>query len=292
MVAWRLFREAIAHCWYLPVLLRQAPNQTLPGEQAIGHQSVVGFGAIVMSDFSQLSIFKSQAKQIVRDQDVKLSAVQETLAQKAGFANYHELSVVAQRSPNDPRLMVAFFGVKDFSDAIYESDIHADLDLELEDQLSGAIAETNASGFTIDALTVDTTEYADSTGILILGVSLTYQDQQDQERVYHGAAFFLTATVELLRREGKWLLAEDGVSISSIESDADRDRRSEQEYWLRWKRIETATACPWRKHSRARWGYRSRTASSWPDQRSRPTNRMMGLCTTTGSILNRKPKVS
>ncbi|RMU22180.1 hypothetical protein ALP33_01188 [Pseudomonas amygdali pv. lachrymans] len=184
-----------------------------------------------MSNFSPLNIFKSQAKQLVRDQDVKLSVAQETLARTAGFADYHELAVVAQRNPEDPRLMMAVFGIKDFDDAIHEDDVFSDLDQELEDQLSGAIAETNASGFTVDALTVDTTQYADSTGILILGVSLTYQGEQDQDRVYHGAAFFLTATVELLRRDGKWLLAEDGVSISSMVSDADRDRTSEHEYW-------------------------------------------------------------
>ena len=184
-----------------------------------------------MSDFSPLNIFKSQAKQLARDQGLKLSVAQETLVQKAGFADYHEFSVVAQRNSKDPRLMVAVFGIKDFPQVIHEDGVYADLNQELEEQLSGAIAETNASGFTMNALTVDTAEYADSTGMLSLGVSLTYQGQQDQERVYQGAAFFLTATVELLRREGKWLLAEEGVSIISGESDADRDRRSEQEYW-------------------------------------------------------------
>ncbi len=127
--------------------------------------------------------------------------------------------------------MVAVFGIKEFTQAIHEDDVYADLDLELEDQLSGAIANTNASGFRIDALEVGTADYSDATGKLTLKVSLTYQGQQDQERVYHGAAFFLTSTVDLLRREGMWLLAEDGVSISSIESDADRDRKSEHEYW-------------------------------------------------------------
>ena len=184
-----------------------------------------------MSDFSRLNIFKSQAKQLARDQGLKLSGAQETLAQKAGFADYHELSVIAQRNPKDPRLMVAVFGIKEFTQAIHEDDVYADLDLELEDQLSGAIANTNASGFRIDALEVGTADYSDATGKLTLKVSLTYQGQQDQERVYHGAAFFLTSTVDLLRREGMWLLAEDGVSISSIESDADRDRKSEHEYW-------------------------------------------------------------
>lgn len=190
-----------------------------------------------MSDFSPLNIFKSQAKQLVRDQDVKLSAAQEMLAQKVGFANYHELSVIAERNPTDTRLMLAVFGIKDFSHAIHEDDVYADLDQELEDQLSGAIADTNASGFTIDALQVEAADYNDATGKLTLGLSLTYQGQQDQERMYHGTAFFLTATVELLRRDGKWLLAEEGVSISSGESDADRDRRSE---WQHSAQLEEA----------------------------------------------------
>ena len=189
-----------------------------------------------MSDFSPLNIFKSQAKQLVRDQGLKLSVAQEALVQKAGFADYHEFSVVAQRNPKDARLMVAVFGIKDFPQAIHEDDVYSDLDLELEDQLSGAIADTNASGFTIDALEVENADYSDATGKLTLEVSLTYQGQQHQERMYHGAAFYLKATVELLRRDGIWLLAEEGVVISSSESDADRDRRSEWEHWAQAER--------------------------------------------------------
>ena len=191
-----------------------------------------------MSDFSPLNIFKSQAKQLARDQGLKLSVAQETLVQKAGFADYHEFSVVTQRNPKDPRLMVAVFGIKDFPQAIHEDDVYADLDLELGDQLSSAIADTNASGFTIDALEVEAADYSDTTGKLTLGVSLTYQGQQDQERMYHGAAFYLKATVELLRRDGIWLLAEEGVVISSSESDADRDRRSEWEHWAQVEKAE------------------------------------------------------
>ncbi len=192
-----------------------------------------------MSDFSPLNIFRSQAKQLARDQGLKLSVAQETLVQKAGFADYHEFSVVAQRNLKDPRLMLAVFGIKDFSQAIHEDDVYADLDLELDDQLSGAIADTNASGFTIDALEVETADYSDATGKLTLEVSLTYQGQQDQERMYHGAAFYLKASVELLRRDGIWLLAEEGVVISSSESDADRDRRSEWEHWAQVEEAES-----------------------------------------------------
>lgn len=171
-----------------------------------------------MSDFSPISIFKSQAKQHARQHDMKLSAAQEALARRAGFEDYHELKVVAQRSPTDPRLMLAVFGVRVFKDAIHDNELFSQLDKELGDHLSGAIAETSASGFTIDALTVDTTEYADSTGMLLLGISLSYKGEQDQERVYQSAARFLTVTVKLLRREDKWLLAEDGVPRSSTSS--------------------------------------------------------------------------
>ena len=191
-----------------------------------------------MSDFSPLNIFKSQAKKLARDQGLKLSVAQETLVQKAGFADYHEFSVVVQRNFKDPRLMVAVFGINDFSQAIHEDDVYACLNLELEDQLSGAIADTNASGFMIDALEVETADYSDTTGKLTLGLSLTYQGQQDQERMYHGTAFYLKATVELLRRDGIWLIAEEGLVITSGESDADRDRRSEWEHWAQVEEAE------------------------------------------------------
>lgn len=125
-----------------------------------------------MSDFSPISIFKSQAKQHARQHDMKLSAAQEALARQAGFEHYHELKVVAQRSPTDPRLMLAVFGMRDFKDAIHDNEVFSQLDQELGDQLSGAIAKANASGFTVDDLTVNTIEYANSTGMLILGGSL------------------------------------------------------------------------------------------------------------------------
>ena len=89
-----------------------------------------------MSDFSPLSIIKSQAKQHAREHDMKLSAAQEALARQAGFEEYHELVVVARRNPMDPRLMLAAFGVRDFKDAIDEDDVFSELDQELEDRKS------------------------------------------------------------------------------------------------------------------------------------------------------------
>ncbi|MFJ1338264.1 hypothetical protein ACIKP7_09025 [Pseudomonas caricapapayae] len=122
------------------------------------------------------------------------------------------------------------FGVRDFKDAIHEDDVFSELDQELEHMLSGARAETNASEFAIGEYEVESAAYENATGVLKLGMSITYEGQQDPERVYYGRAFFLQAEVELIRRDGKWSLGEDGVSITSSETDADRDRRTEWEY--------------------------------------------------------------
>ncbi|MGE8174760.1 hypothetical protein [Pseudomonas fluorescens] len=182
--------------------------------------------------------------------------------------------------------MTAVFGIKDFIQAIHEDDVYADLDLELEDQLSGAIADTNASGFTIDALEVETAEYGEATGVLSLGVSLTYQGQQDQERVYHGAAYFLTATVELLRRDGKWLLAEEGVSISSSESDADRDRRSEWEHWAQVEEAERGNRITMPQALANELRISVEDAELLSDAEITTNESDEGSCTATGSILN------
>lgn len=179
-----------------------------------------------MSDFSPLSIFKSQAKQHGRQHDMKLSAAQEALARQAGFKEYHELVVVAQRNPTDPRLMLAAFGMRDFKVAIFEDDVFSELNQELEHMLSGAMAETNASKFAIGDTEVETVAYDDATGALILGMSIDWEGQQDSDRVYYGTVFFLKADVNLVRRDGRWSLGEDGVCIITSETDADRDRRT------------------------------------------------------------------
>ncbi|MEE9947769.1 MAG: hypothetical protein PBV00_26075 [Pseudomonas asiatica] len=183
-----------------------------------------------MSDFSPLNIIKSQAKQHAREHDMKLSAAQEALARQAGFEEYHELVVVSRRNPTDPRLMLAAFGVRDFKDAIDEDDVFSELDQELNHMLSGAMDETNASEFTIGESEVESAAYDDATGVLRLGMSIDWEGKQDPDRVYYGRVFFLKADVDLIRRDGRWSLGEDGVSITGSETDADRDRRTEWEY--------------------------------------------------------------
>lgn len=245
MVAWRLFREAIAHRRYtLSFYIGMSLTRRCPVNRQSVTKASNGFGDFAMSDFSPLSIIKSQAKQHARQHDMKLSAAQEALARQAGFEEYHELVVVSQRNPTDPRLMLAAFGVRDFKDAIHADDVFSDLDQELEHLFSGAMAETNASEFAIGEYELESAVYEEATGVLKLGMSITYEGQQDPERVYYGSAFFLQAEVELIRRDGKWSLGEDGVSVTSSETDADRDRRDEWEYMAQQQAAENEANCP------------------------------------------------
>lgn len=239
MVAWRLFREAIAHRRYtLSFYIGMSLTRRCPVNRQSVTKASNGFGDFAMSDFSPLSIIKSQAKQHAREHDIKLSAAQEALARQAGFEEYHELIVVARRNPTDPRLMRAAFGVRDFKDALHQNDVFSELDQELEDLLSGPMAETNASEFAIDEYEVESAAYDDATGVLRLDMSITWKGKQDPDRVYYSTAFFLQAEIDLIRRDGKWSLGEDGVSITGSETDADRDRRDEWEYMAQQQAAE------------------------------------------------------
>ncbi|WP_079227349.1 hypothetical protein [Pseudomonas putida] len=184
-----------------------------------------------MSDFSCLNILKTHAKQLAQAEAIKLSSALERVAQQAGFSSYHELSEVAKRTPLDSRLIKAAFGVKDLRDALYENDVYSSFQQELDDQLSDATSEMNASDFEIRNVEVKSAEYSDALGLLTLAVSLAYQGTQDQDRMYHGTALYLDATLKVRRRDGEWQLADEGLSITGGESDADRDREAEWAHW-------------------------------------------------------------
>ncbi|MEG7167691.1 hypothetical protein V2A47_32675, partial [Pseudomonas aeruginosa] len=113
------------------------------------------------------------------------------------------------------RLMLAAFGVRDFKDAIHEDDVFS----RLGHMLTGSMAKANASEFSIGESEVESATYDHATGVLALSMSITYQKHQDLDRAFHSSAFLLKADVELIRRDGKWSLGEDGVSITSNDSD-------------------------------------------------------------------------
>ncbi|EFO4242576.1 hypothetical protein CG970_25835, partial [Escherichia coli] len=104
-------------------------------------------GGTAMSDYSYLSILKTCAKKLARIQKIKLSKALEIVARDAKFTSYHELSEVAKRAPLEQRLVFAAIGEDTQEDVIYRDEIFYAIDREVEDMLSGDIAETNAYGF-------------------------------------------------------------------------------------------------------------------------------------------------
>ena len=182
-----------------------------------------------MPNYSYINILKRRAKSLSRDTSISLAAAQEQVSLEAGFAHFHELNVIAKRNPDDPRLIKVALGIVVLSDAFYEDDVYSAFESEIDDLLSDAVGETNATGFTVKGLSITGSTYDIEVGVLTLRVSFAYEGEQDQDRMYHGSAFYLDAKIRLVHRDDEWRIAEEGVEILAGESDKDRDRDREME---------------------------------------------------------------
>jgi hypothetical protein len=187
-------------------------------------------GERALSKYSYLNLIKRHAKAYARAPGLKLSAAQEQFATEFGFADFHELTTVAARNSNDPSPMRAALGTSNLGELLEEESVYQALVFEVEDALSGDMAETNAYVFTIEDLEVIEAAYDASTGTALLTVAFSYAGEQDPDRAYNGSTFYVNANVQLQRRSGSWeLLDEDGLDIFGCETDFYRDYLAEQE---------------------------------------------------------------
>lgn len=182
-----------------------------------------------MSNYSYFNLIKSQAKKLAQEQGLKLSVAQEQLAISLKFKDFHELTTVASRNPNDGRLIGAALGSSDPADVIYDSPVYERFCEEIDNLLSGETADTNAYDFSCECFEVTASSYDETKGLLALEISFTYSGEQDQDRPYAGCEFYLDVEVTLARRSGEWLFEDDWVVVTKIETDQDRDREAELE---------------------------------------------------------------
>lgn len=180
-----------------------------------------------MSKYSYINLIKSQAKKLAQERGLQLSYTQERLAKSLKFKDFHELTTVALRYPDDARLIIAALGVSDPADVIYASPIYERFCGEIDDLLSTETADTNAFDYTCEDVEVTSSLYDKAKGLLVQEVSFTYSGVQDQDRPYAGCEFYLDVEVTLARRSGEWLFEDDWVVITKIETDQDRDREAE-----------------------------------------------------------------
>ncbi|UJR62401.1 hypothetical protein [Dickeya zeae] len=176
-----------------------------------------------MSDYSCLSILKTRAKKLVRIQRIKLSEALEIVARDAKFSSYHELTEVAKRDPVEQRLVLAAMGENTPEEVIYRDEVFYAIDREVEDMLSGDIAETNAYGFSIENLEATKLNYDSKRGILTVQAIFDYQGEQDPERALSASSFEIVAKMELLLREDEWSLVEDSLELTSVTSNVNDD---------------------------------------------------------------------
>ncbi|MDM8347682.1 hypothetical protein P8H27_02060 [Pseudomonas sp. sp1636] len=182
-----------------------------------------------MSKYSYFNLIKSKAKTLAQEQGFKLSVAQEQLATSLKFKDFHELTTVASRNPDDARLIGAALGSSNTADVIYDSPVYERFCEEIDNLLSGETADTNAYDYSCEDFEVTASSYDETKGLLALEVSFTYSGEQDQDRPYAGCEFYLDVEVTLARRSGEWLFEEDWVVLTKIETDQDRDREAELE---------------------------------------------------------------
>lgn len=183
--------------------------------------------------YDTISLIKQQAKALKESEGISLSSAQELFAQRAKFSSFHDLTTVATRNLEDPRLIRAAFGVTDLKDAIWEDDLPSQLDDLLEDATSEARADMYASDFQVTALEITSADYNARLGKLVLEGSFIYGGQQDQDRMYHGTAFHMKARFYLIRRFDRWAFDEETpfeVVDSITDSDLDREHELEYQY--------------------------------------------------------------
>jgi len=170
-----------------------------------------------MTRYTYLDLFKRRAKLLSQFETLKLSVAQKQLARSCGFTNFHELQTVSKRSPADPRLAKAGLGVAETEDILYEQGVYSAVEEEIEEALSGQIAETNASNFTIENLEILASNYCQRSGVSTIRFCGEYTGEQDPDRVYHGHSFPVHAEIRARKSNDKWVLCDDeGFEMQGI----------------------------------------------------------------------------
>lgn len=183
-----------------------------------------------MSKYSYLNLIKRKAKAHAEARQLPLSKAQEHIAQEAGFAHYHELTVVAKTSPNDSRLMFAAVGLESFDDVLFEDPIWGGIYFLVEDAMNSAISDTNAWDYSIEGLEVSGFTYDDSVGIATLEVYFEFHGEQDEDRPWSGNEFYVDAEILLIYRDGWSLVEDEALKISKVGNDRDRDYADQMAY--------------------------------------------------------------
>jgi len=95
----------------------------------------------------------------------------------------------------------------------------SELDSELEDTLSGSIAETNALGYMIDDWEIIDVDHDYDAKECIVFLSVSYSGEQDPDRMWCGTTFYLKLKCRFIFEDGEWKL--NDIELTDQSSDFD-----------------------------------------------------------------------
>lgn len=170
--------------------------------------------------YDYVSIIKQQAKSIKDELGISHMAALERHAKANGFRHWHELRELAKAQPDHPRVSKVVFGYEDRTELLYN--FSDELDNFIDDEMSGAIAETNAVGFFVDGLGAYDSEYMQDLGLLRIKAEGAYTGEQDPDKSFHGRQFKIEVRVDLVFRDGDWQVGdEDPIELLSAVNEMD-----------------------------------------------------------------------
>lgn len=184
-----------------------------------------------MSKYTYSNVLKSKAKLLSKTSNLKLSEAQEITAKHYKFSNFHELTTVAKRNPNDKRLMLAALGATELTELLHINDdyLYYELAHRLDDYMAESIAETNALGYGLDYYECTDETYNTDTGVVTLNLTVDYSGEQDEDKMYHGSAFEVELIIRLKCIDSIWEFQPDDDGIEFINVINERDKYHEHD---------------------------------------------------------------
>ncbi|MBW3532987.1 hypothetical protein [Shewanella sp. NKUCC06_TVS] len=207
---------------------------------------------------SKYELFKSSAKAARKKsnpRNLPLMQYMDECAKSFGFTNLHDVKQVSRRNHVDRRLTIGLLSMcplhtlirelgvsvvldmlnvskEDMTEWLVEEHNYNVLDRFLDGDMSGYVAETNASMFGIEDLYCEDITYDVEERHFILGCTFSYSGEQDEDRINCGSSFSVSLNVKVsidIPTRVWSFIDEIPFDIISIENDLDIMIQAEHE---------------------------------------------------------------
>ena len=180
-----------------------------------------------MSAFSALNLFKSSSKSAAKQQGLQLADARERLSIHAGFSSFHDLHTVADKSPEDVRLLRCVFGVNDYESVVMLPHVFDEVKAKVTKlALLNIDSPTAYQNMLMDDPYVSC-RYQSDTGVLIVLLRAGLKGVTKEGFTQTAEWWSALVNFEVKFREGQWSLVPSSVDLrmmrffDDVESDED-----------------------------------------------------------------------